>query len=69
MAEKLNNSKVHKNCQNCLLYDKFVDMQLMPCDDEDALRRHYCLSYKKGIPDKVWSGKERCPDYLEDDES
>lgn len=60
---------VHKNCQNCLLYDEFVDMQMTPCDEEEALQCHYCLSYKKGIPDKVWRGKERCPDYLEDDES
>lgn len=60
---------VHKNCQECLLYDEFVDLELTPCDEEDALRHHYCISYKNGIPDKVWKGKVRCSDYLGNNES
>ncbi len=58
----------HKNCQDCLGYDEFIDMGLYPCDDEDAWKRHYCLDYQEGIPPEIWNGKTLCPKYVKPEE-
>ncbi len=58
----------HKNCQDCLYYDEFIDMDLTPCDEGGSENLHRCLSYKMGIPNGIWKGKTRCPYYIEPDE-
>lgn len=54
----------YPNCKDCIEYDEIMDGILTPCDDEEAWNRHYCLSYKEGIPENIWKGKERCPEYI-----
>ena len=55
----------YKNCRDCLGYDEFIDMNLCPCDDEEAWKLHYCLDYQQGIPPEIWKGKKLCPGYIE----
>ena len=45
----------HENCENCLVYDELMEGILAPCDEEEAWKLHYCLSYEKGIPKEIWS--------------
>lgn len=58
----------HKNCRECLAYDEFIDMQLTPCDEEEAFHTHYCVSYRQGIPKDIWRGKQLCPCMLKENE-
>ena len=59
----------HENCENCLVYDELMEGILAPCDEEEAWKLHYCLSYEKGIPKEVWSGKDACPHRIEPESS
>ena len=59
----------HENCENCLVYDELMEGILAPCDEEEAWKLHYCLSYEKGIPKEIWSGKNACPYRIEPESS
>lgn len=47
----------HENCENCLVYDELMEGILAPCDEEEAWKLHYCLSYEKESQKRYGPGR------------
>lgn len=51
-------------CKTCFNYREDYDEHRQMYGDTEDKTVHYCIMYKKGIPDDISNNKAKCPYYI-----
>lgn len=62
------------NCKRCFMYNEDYDELGQQSHDEGVdgesiVPPHFCISFNNGIPQDIWRGKAKCPEYFNFEES